>query len=108
MMTTLCGTPQYVAPEVIKIGLSDASGEESTNKSVAQGYGYGVDMWSLGVCLFMMLTKELPFEETDRFELFKSISKGYYEFDGKKVSADAKDLVCLLFFFFFFDCFLFM
>ena len=41
-MQTICGTPQYVAPEVI-VGLK---GHE---------YGPGVDMWSSGVVLFILL-----------------------------------------------------
>ena len=42
---TLCGTPQYIAPEVI----------------IKKGYDKGVDWWSLGCVLFEMLTGYLPF-----------------------------------------------
>lgn len=43
-MSTLCGTPEYTAPEVL---LGDPFGERKC-------YGSKVDMWSLGVILFMM------------------------------------------------------
>lgn len=44
-MTTLCGTPQYVAPEIVRYG-------NKTDNSL--GYSKAVDMWSLGVMLYIM------------------------------------------------------
>ncbi len=45
MMKTACGTPTYVAPEVL------------TNT----GYGPGVDMWSIGVIAYILLCGFPPF-----------------------------------------------
>lgn len=47
VMKTICGTPQYVAPEILDGSYSEYSDQ--------------VDVWSLGVILFYMLSKQLPF-----------------------------------------------
>ncbi|CAL9698252.1 unnamed protein product [Knipowitschia caucasica] len=54
---TLCGTPDYIAPEMI----------------AHQPYGHSVDWWSYGVVLFEMLAGMPPFLEEDRDALFKLI-----------------------------------
>ena len=43
------GTPQYVAPEVVT-GYGD-------NNPTAEPYGKGCDLWSMGVLLYVMLSK---------------------------------------------------
>ncbi|KAJ8949327.1 hypothetical protein NQ314_008247 [Rhamnusium bicolor] len=82
MMRTVCGTWYYIAPEVL-------------NPKILE-YDNQVDVWSLGVMLFYMLSKELPFQAVDRSTLGRLIVTGTYSMLGPpwfEVSAAAKDLV---------------
>lgn len=82
---TFCGTPHYFAPEVINTFRDMDSGHA--------GYGQQVDMWSLGVILYILLSGIPPFEEED---LYAQITEGKYEFDVREwttVSEEAKELV---------------
>mmetsp|Transcript_19179 Transcript_19179/g.50103 ORF Transcript_19179/g.50103 Transcript_19179/m.50103 type:complete len:328 (-) Transcript_19179:157-1140(-) len=85
-METVCGTPQYVAPEVIK-------------PVPGVVYGSECDLWSCGVVLFTILAGYPPFYNENTPALFRQIRKGAYSFDDPvwdEISADAKDLIAKL------------
>ncbi|KAI8821384.1 kinase-like domain-containing protein [Fimicolochytrium jonesii] len=65
VMKTACGTPGYVAPEVLR----------------RQGYGREVDLWSLGVITYILLCGYPPFYDQNNVELFKLIMAGNFKFD---------------------------
>lgn len=61
---TTCGTPAYVAPEVIS----------------RKGYDGGKsDIWSCGVILFVLLTGHLPFNDSNIMQMYRKISKADYK-----------------------------
>jgi len=82
LMMTPCGTPGYVAPEVL----------------AQQGYGFECDMWSIGVIMYVLLCGYLPFYE-DPPLLYESIRNARFDMpadDWDAVSNEAKDLVTRL------------
>jgi len=77
---TACGTPGYVAPEILR-------GDQ---------YGPEVDIWSMGVICYVLLAGYPPFYDEDQKKLFKKIKEGRYYFHEDywgNVSADAMDLI---------------
>jgi len=79
-MKTGCGSPHYVAPEIV-------DGKE---------YGAKCDIWSLGVIVFTLLCGYLPFDSLNDADLFNKISSGKFRFESPywdKISAEAKDLI---------------
>lgn len=80
MMSTVCGTPSYLAPEII-----------SGNKYTTQ-----CDIWSIGVILYLLLCGYPPFSDDDNAQMMKAIKSGDVRFpspDWDNVSAAAKDLI---------------
>lgn len=78
-LTKQCGTPFFVAPEIL------------TRKP----YDQQSDMWSVGCIVYLLLSGNLPFMGRSQKELFRKIVAGKYEFDDAwtDVSDAAKDLV---------------
>lgn len=59
-------------------------------------YGKEVDIWSMGVLMFILLSGEPPFYVSDRQKLFEKIKQGTYNMhapEWKKVSKEAIDLI---------------
>lgn len=82
-LKTACGTPSYVAPEILKGG----------------NYGLEVDMWSCGVILYVLLCGFPPFYSDNDANLYELIKSGSYSFPNPywaDISESAKDLITKL------------
>ncbi|XP_060521515.1 calcium/calmodulin-dependent protein kinase type 1-like [Cylas formicarius] len=80
IMATACGTPGYVAPEVL----------------AQKPYGKAIDVWSIGVISYILLCGYPPFYDENDVNLFAQILKGEFEFDSPywdEISDSAKDFI---------------
>jgi len=79
-LKTQCGTPGYVAPEILN----------------GDPYGKAVDMWSIGVITYILLGGYPPFYDENQTNLYAKIRSAKYEFHPDywgNVSNEAKDLI---------------
>lgn len=77
---TACGTPGYVAPEILR----------------GDKYGAEVDVWSMGVICYVLLAGYPPFYDEDQKKLFRKIKEGRFHFHEDywcNTSHEAMDLI---------------
>lgn len=78
--TTICGTPNYIAPEVL--------GGSSV------GHSYEVDIWSIGVMIYALMIGKPPFETSDVKSTYKRIKANAYTFpEDCRLSSEARGLI---------------
>jgi len=81
VLTTTCGTPGYMAPEIFK----------------KSGHGKPVDIWALGVITYFLLCGYTPFDRDSSVEEMQAIMAGDYNFEPPEywedVSEKAKDFI---------------
>ncbi|KAJ3927584.1 MAG: Pkinase-domain-containing protein [Lentinula lateritia] len=77
LMDTYCGTTGYASPEMLQ---------------GRKYFGAEVDIWSLGVILYVLLTGMLPFDDDDEQIMRDKVVVGEFE-DPEWLSADARDLI---------------
>lgn len=78
-MSTIAGTPYFIAPEVL-------NGD----------YGQECDVWSLGIVLYVCMTGKYPFDGASREEVFSKIQTGMFDSSErafKNCSEDCIDLI---------------
>eukprot|EP00257_Ricinus_communis_P021730 XP_015581270.1 serine/threonine-protein kinase ATG1c isoform X1 [Ricinus communis] len=76
---TLCGSPLYMAPEIMQL----------------QKYDAKADLWSVGAILFQLVTGKTPFTGNNQIQLLQNIVKStelQFPSDSKDLSAECKDL----------------
>lgn len=77
---TVCGTPDYLPPEIIR----------------QSGHSKAVDWWALGILIYEMLTGDPPFSDADTMVMYEKIMAGRVQYDSKKISKPAQDLISKL------------
>ncbi|XP_018395900.1 PREDICTED: phosphorylase b kinase gamma catalytic chain, skeletal muscle/heart isoform isoform X2 [Cyphomyrmex costatus] len=82
----LCGTPGYLAPEVLKCNMFEKT----------DGYGFEVDIWACGVIMFTLLVGCPPFWHRKQMVMLRNIMEGKYSFTSPEwadITEAPKDLI---------------
>jgi len=81
------GTPPYMAPELVILRNDDDS---------LPGYGKPVDVWALGICLYILLSGIHPFQIEDEDQMLDNIEDGVWRWLGPNwdsISDNGKDII---------------
>ncbi|XP_045172596.2 phosphorylase b kinase gamma catalytic chain, skeletal muscle/heart isoform-like isoform X2 [Mercenaria mercenaria] len=84
-LAELCGTPVYLAPEVLDVSYGNVP-----------GYRHEVDMWACGVIMYTLLCGAPPFWHRKQMQIFRMIMQGNYKFGSPEwddISQPPKDLI---------------
>ncbi|XP_071547467.1 phosphorylase b kinase gamma catalytic chain, skeletal muscle/heart isoform isoform X3 [Panulirus ornatus] len=88
-LTELCGTPGYLAPELLRCNMMEE----------AAGYAHQIDLWACGVIMYTLLVGCPPFWHRKQMVMLRNIMEGKYSFQSPEwedITDAPKDLISKL------------
>ena len=85
LLQKICGTVYYVAPEIIKLAKPEFG--------VSNGYEFAIDMWSLGITLHLLLTRDYPFPTNNYSTVYKCVTQGKLSLAVHRLSDPARTFI---------------